>query len=295
MAAIEIEGLVKRYGSLEAVSGISLRVERGEVFALLGPNGAGKTTTVEILEGHRRRDAGGVSVLGHDPQDGGRRYRERIGIVLQSSGLDGALTVGETVDLYAAPYPAPRPTTEVLEIVGLAEKAGDRVRTLSGGQRRRLDLALGIVGDPDLIFLDEPTTGFDPSARRRAWSLVDALRGLGKTILLTTHYMDEAQHLADRVAVMAAGRLVAEGRPEDLGGDVRTTISFRLPEDAARASLPAPFTDAVGEVIAVQVDDPTAALHALTGWAVAAGTTLEGLEVSRPTLEDVYLELTGDG
>jgi ABC-2 type transport system ATP-binding protein len=294
MPAIEIDGLVKRYGSLEAVSGLSLRVERGEVFALLGPNGAGKTTTVEILEGHRRRDAGAVAVLGYDPERAGRRFRERIGIVLQSSGLDVALTVGETVDLYSSPYPAPRPRAEVLDIVGLGGKAHDRVRTLSGGQRRRLDLALGIVGDPDLIFLDEPTTGFDPSARRRAWSLVDALRGLGKTILLTTHYMDEAQHLADRVAVMAGGRIVAEGRPAELGGAMRTTISFRIPDRVDAGSLPAPFESESGPEISVQVDDATAALHAITGWSIATGTELHALDVSRPTLEDVYLELTGD-
>ena len=296
MAAIEIDGLVKRYGSLEAVAGISLRVAPGEVFALLGPNGAGKTTTVEILEGHRRRDAGSVRVLGHDPETGGRRFRERIGIVLQSSGIDGALSVRETVDLYAAAYPAPRAAGEVLEIAGLSDKSNARVTTLSGGQRRRLDLALGIVGNPDLLFLDEPTTGFDPSARRRAWDLVDRLRDLGTTILLTTHYMDEAQHLADRVAVMAGGVIVAEGAPGDLGsGDAAATVSFRLPGHVDRTSLPTPFAGVAGDPVSVRVEDVTAVLHALTGWAVAHGIDLEGLTVTRPTLEDVYLELTDDG
>ena len=298
MPAIEIDGLTKRYGGVAAVDGMSLRVEEGEVFALLGPNGAGKTTTVEILEGHRRRDGGRVSVLGEDPQQAGRGFRERIGIVLQSSGLDGVLTVAETIDLYRGLYPRPRPLGVVLDVVGLTEKRDARVGTLSGGQRRRLDLALGIVGDPDLIFLDEPTTGFDPSARRRSWELVDGLRRLGTTILLTTHAMDEAQHLADRVAVMVAGRIVAEGTPETIGGraDGAARIGFRLPEGVDAAELPAPFTGAVPEAgrIEMAVDHPTAALHALTGWAAERGIDLPALEVARPTLEDVYLSLTGE-
>jgi ABC-2 type transport system ATP-binding protein len=296
MAAIEIDGLVKHYGPLAAVEGVSLHVDEGEVLALLGPNGAGKTTTVEILEGHRRRDTGDVSVLGMDPERGGRVLRERIGIVLQSSGIDGQLTVRETLDLYAGLYPSPRPVGEVAALVGLEGKEHDRIATLSGGQRRRLDLAIGIVGDPEVLFLDEPTTGFDPSARRRAWGLVRDLRSLGTTILLTTHYMDEAQHLADRVVVMADGRVVAEGSPEKLGGtEARaTTVSFRLPEGAASGDLPEPFTGvpAPGGVVEVEVADPTAALHAVTSWAVGRGVSLDGLAVTRPTLEDVYLALT---
>jgi len=294
--AIEIEGLVKRYGGLEAVAGLSLTVAEGEVFALLGPNGAGKTTTVEILEGHRRRDEGTVSVLGTDPASGDRAFRERIGIVLQSSGIDRQLTVSEVLRLYAPMYPHPMPVDEVMEIVGLTPKADARVGTLSGGQVRRLDLALGVVGDPDLIFLDEPTTGFDPSARRRSWDLIDGLRQLGKTILLTTHYMDEAQHLADRVAVMSAGRIVAEGTPDEIGGrgGGSVIVRFGLPHGASAADLPSPFDAArvTSGVVEATVDDATAALHALTAWAVARGAELPGLTVSRPSLEDVYLTLT---
>jgi ABC-2 type transport system ATP-binding protein len=302
MPAIEISGLTKHYGDIAAVDGISLTVAEGEVLALLGPNGAGKTTTVEILEGHRRRDAGTVTVLGEDPQAAGRKYRERIGIVLQSSGLDGALTVVETVSLYAGLYPDPRPTAEVIDLVGLEEKSGARVKTLSGGQRRRLDLALGIVGRPELVFLDEPTTGFDPSARRRSWELIDALRGLGTTILLTTHYMDEAQNLADRVAVVVAGRIVAEGSPESIGGraDGSARIAFRLPPGVAAAEMPEPFSSAVpdGDRIELVVNRPTESLHRLTAWASERKLDLRALEVTRPSLEDVYLELTeadGDG
>ncbi|MCJ7725522.1 MAG: ABC transporter ATP-binding protein [Acidimicrobiia bacterium] len=298
MSAIEIEGLVKRYGSLEAVAGVSLTVEVGEVFALLGPNGAGKTTTVEILEGHRTRDGGSVSVLGVDPAVGGRAYRERIGIVLQSSGLDRQLSVSELLHLYAPMYPHPRPVDEVIEIVGLADKADARVKTLSGGQTRRLDLALGIIGDPDLIFLDEPTTGFDPSARRKSWTLIDGLRTLGKTILLTTHYMDEAQHLADRVAVMANGRIVAEGTPDEIGGRDAGSVRvwFALPAGTALAELPAPFDTAhlLGGVVEATVADPTRALHRLTSWAMERSIDLPGLTVTRPSLEDVYLALTDE-
>jgi ABC-2 type transport system ATP-binding protein len=294
--AVEIAGLVKRYGSLEAVAGVSLIVAEGEVLALLGPNGAGKTTTVEILEGHRTPDAGRVRVLGMDPRAGGRRFRERIGIVLQSCGIDRQLTVAELLRLYGPLYPHPRPVGEVLEIVGLTEKADARVGTLSGGQHRRLDLALGIIGDPDLIFLDEPTTGFDPSARRRSWRFIDGLRALGKTIFLTTHYMDEAQHLADRVAVMAHGRIVAEGSPDEIGGrsESAAVVRFRLPDGAEAADLPAPFDRAAAEdgVVEARVADPTEALFRLTSWARDRALSLPGLGVTRPSLEDVYLELT---
>jgi ABC-2 type transport system ATP-binding protein len=296
MPAIEIEGLVKRYGSLEAVAGLSLTVAEGEVFALLGPNGAGKTTTVEILEGHRRSDEGKVSVLGTDPASGGRAFRERIGIVLQSSGIERQLKVSEALRLYAPMYPHPMPVAEAMEIVGLTPKADARVGSLSGGQVRRLDLALGIIGDPDLIFLDEPTTGFDPSARRRSWDLIDRLRQLGKTILLTTHYMDEAQRLADRVAVMSAGRIVAEGTPDEIGGrgEGSVIVRFGLPDGASAADLPAPFDTArvISGVVEATVDDATPALHTLTAWAVGRGADLPGLTVSRPSLEDVYLMLT---
>jgi ABC-2 type transport system ATP-binding protein len=298
MAAIRVEGLRKSYGDVEAVAGVSFEVAEGECFALLGPNGAGKTTTVEVLEGYRSRSGGRVEVLGFDPERAERDFRERIGIVLQSAGIDRELTVTEVVTLFGGYYPHPRDPGKVIDLVGLAAKRHARCKTLSGGQQRRLDLALGIVGDPDLIFLDEPTTGFDPSARRRSWELVDSLRALGKTILLTTHYMDEAQSLADRVAIMAAGRIVAEGSPSTLGGrDVaEAEISFRLPKGAALDDLPATGPNRPrlrdGRVV-VPSGSPTAALHALTGWALARGHELEGLAVTRPSLEDVYLRLTG--
>ena len=293
-----MEGLERRYGQVDALRGISFHVERGEVFALLGPNGAGKTTTVEILEGHRPRTAGAVDVLGFDPATGGRRFRSQIGVVLQEAGIDGELTVREAIALFAGLYPAPRPVDDLVSLVGLGDKAAARVRTLSGGQRRRLDLALGLAGDPELLFLDEPTTGFDPEARRQAWALLDTLRALGKTVLLTTHYMDEVQHLADRVAVLVGGRVVAEGTPSGIGGrDVATAeIRFRLPIGARVADLP----NMIGEVVprgerdvTVRSEEPTAALLALTGWAVGWGGELEALEVARPTLEDVYLHLVG--
>ena len=231
MTAVEVRGLVKTYGSLRAVDGIDLTIEKGEVFSLLGPNGAGKTTTVEILEGHRESYDGSVQVLGFDPAAGGREFRERIGIVLQESAVEPELTVTEVLDVYGDVFPRRRPTGELIELVGLEEKSSARVKTLSGGQQRRLELALGLVGDPDLVFLDEPTTGFDPSARRQAWSIVENLAGLGKTILLTTHYMDEAQFLADRIAVIAAGSIVAEGTPDTLGGreQAEATIRFAIP------------------------------------------------------------------
>ena len=298
MAAIRVAGLSKRYGDVEAVRGIDFEVAEGECFALLGPNGAGKTTTVEILEGYRPRSAGEVEVLGFDPERSGVDFRERIGIVLQSSGIHRDLTVEEVISLFGGYYPRPRPTDEVIELVGLEEKRGARTKTLSGGQQRRLDLALGIVGDPDLIFLDEPTTGFDPSARRRSWELVDNLRRLGKTILLTTHYMDEAQSLADRVAVLAGGRIVASGSPASLGGrDVaEAVISFRLPPSTAPAELPSGLPEALDvqdDRVSLRTTTPTRTLNALTGWAMARGEELEALAVTRPSLEDVYLRLIG--
>jgi ABC-2 type transport system ATP-binding protein len=295
--AIAVTNLRKRYGELEAVRGIDFEVAEGECFALLGPNGAGKTTTVEILEGYRDRDAGEVEVLGLDPRRGGRDLRERVGIVLQSSGHFRELTVREVLDLFGGYYPAPRDSREVIDLVGLAEKAGTRIKTLSGGQQRRLDLALGLVGDPDLLFLDEPTTGFDPSARRRSWELIESLRDLGKTILLTTHYMDEAQNLADRVAILHAGRVVAAGTPDSLGGrdEGEAVIAFRLPAGTAVADLPdglggqaAPHEDRVR----LRTTEPTRALHVLTAWALARGEELDALTVTRPSLEDVYLQLT---
>ena len=260
--------------------GIDLEVQRGEVFAFLGPNGAGKTTTVEILEGYRKRSGGEVSVLGEDPQRGGRAWRERIGIVLQSCRLDPYLTVRESLGLYAGYYRAPRPVDEVIELVGLAGKADDRARSLSGGQQRRLDVGMALIGDPELLFLDEPTTGFDPSARRQAWETIAGLRDLGKTVFLTTHYMDEAQRLADRVMVIAGGEIVAAGTPADLGDRDRlpTTISYQLD----------------GEQISVSTTTPVADLHQLTERALKQGLELEGLEVTRPSLEDVYLSLTAE-
>jgi ABC-2 type transport system ATP-binding protein len=293
-AVIEIEGLRKSYGSLQAVKGIDLSIAEGEVFAMLGPNGAGKTTTVEILEGFRKRDAGRVSVLGFDPASGARRLKEQMGIVLQSTGIDPYLTVSETIEMYRGYYPHPRPLAEVIGLVGLEEKRNTKVDKLSGGQKRRLDVAIGLAGDPRVLFLDEPTTGFDPNARRNAWEVVKNLATLGKTIFLTTHYMDEAQYLADRVAVIAAGEIVAEGDPRSLAGrDVAsTTIRFRLP---AGAQLPEPIQQRVtlrDGRLELPTSDPTRVLHDLTSWALENRVPLEGLEVSRPSLEDVYLELT---
>ncbi len=296
--AARVSGLRKSYGTVQALRGVDLEIRRGEVFGLLGPNGAGKTTLVEILEGHRDRDAGEVSVLGFDPGRGERALRERIGIVLQEEGLDGVLRVREAVELYSAAYPRPRDPDECIELVGLASKRDARIETLSGGQRRRLDLALGIAGDPELIFLDEPTTGFDPSARRAAWEVIDGLRSLGKTILLTTHYMDEAQNLADRVAVIAAGLIAAEGSPESIGGrDVGAAlVAFRAPAGVPVGELPLPGgEDASNGRISFSTATPTLDLAPLMAWASERGLELEGLTVTRPTLEDVYLELTDTG
>jgi ABC-2 type transport system ATP-binding protein len=293
VTAIVVDGLRKSYGAVEAVRGVSFQVEEGEVVGLLGPNGAGKTTTVEILEGYRKRDAGNVSVLGIDPHTGGRKFRERVGLVLQEAAVPPMLSVTELVELYRGYYPAPRPAAEIIELVGLTEKAGERVRKLSGGQQRRLDVALGLVGDPELIFLDEPTTGFDPSARRAAWEVVRNMRTLGKTILLTTHYMDEAQFLADRICVIAAGKVVAQGTPETLraGSEQLTHVRFELPDGVAVTALPlaAKLNDGVA---LIETATPTRTLNDLTTWALAQGLELPNLEVARPSLEDVYLELT---
>ncbi len=297
MAVIEVRGLRKSYGDLEAVAGIDLEVAQGEVFALLGPNGAGKSTTVEILEGHRIRNAGEVSVLGFDPGTAGARFRSRIGIVLQTEAIEKELTITEALEIYGGIYPKRIPARHLIELVGLNEKADTRIKQLSGGQRRRLELALGLVGDPDLLFLDEPTTGFDPSARRQAWTVVDGLRSLGKTILLTTHYMDEAQHLADRVAIISKGVIVAEGTPDGLGDRMSAgyRISFRL-TNPGPIELPVgfDFSTSPDHVVAVTTDEPERTLHALTGWALERGVALVNLSVAQPTLEDVYLELVGE-
>ena len=277
MSAIEVSGLLKSYGPREVLHGVSFRVEPGEVFALLGPNGAGKTTTVEILEGYRGRDGGEVAVLGTDPSRGGSDFRARIGIVLQSSAVYPLLSVREILDLFAGYYQHARDVNEVIELVGLGEKHDSRVRTLSGGQLRRLDLALALVGDPELIFLDEPTTGFDPAARRQAWETIRGLRELGRSILLTTHYMEEAQALADRLAILRDGRIVATGSPRELlSGAAGVEIRYRRD----------------GEEHVIATDEPTRVLHELTSEALAGGYELEDIEVRRRSLEDLYLELT---
>jgi ABC-2 type transport system ATP-binding protein len=290
--AVRVRGLRKAYGELTALDGVDLTVGRGEVLALLGPNGAGKTTMVEILEGHRRADAGSVSVLGYDPGKRERAFRAKIGIVLQEAGLDPAITVREALELYGAAYPNPKPALELLELVGLEDRPDERASNLSGGQRRRLDLALGLVGDPELIFLDEPTTGFDPAARRQSWETIANLRSLGKSILLTTHYMEEAQRLADRVVVLARGRVVAEGTPDELGSDdASSLVGFRLPAFHEGLALPA---DALVDrgAVSFRTDTPTRDLAPLLEWAAHRGMELEHLTVTRPTLEDVYLDLT---
>ena len=300
MSIVVVEDLHKRYGDNHAVRGLSLTIEEGEVFAVVGPNGAGKTSTVEILEGHRTRTSGRVEVLGFDPESGGRAYRERIGIVLQEAGMDERFTVRELVSLYAGFYPAPRAVDEVIELVGLTGKADERTKTLSGGQRRRVDLALGLIGDPELLYLDEPTTGFDPSARRQAWDVVAGLCEVGKTVVLTTHYMEEAYRLADRVAVVARGELVALGTPEELVARTsagRSVLRFLLPTGVSGSELP----QLDGEV---ELDDQrvvvrslalTADLHTVTGWAGARGIELDGLALERGSFEDTYLELIGAG
>jgi ABC-2 type transport system ATP-binding protein len=296
--AIRVRGLRKSYdGVARALDGVDLDVRRGEVLAVLGPNGAGKTTLVEILEGHRAADAGEVSVLGHDPAARERAFRARIGIVLQEDGIDGSLTVREAVDLYSAAYPHPRAAAEVLDLVGLGDRPDVRVSALSGGQRRRLDLALGIAGDPELVFLDEPTTGFDPSARRHSWELISALRDLGKTILLTTHYMDEAQHLADRVMVITRGTVIAEGTPDTLGRGAgeAALVAFRIPYGVAADELPWPFDAEVERRerhVSFRTHTPTRDLAPLLSWGAENEIELEALTVTRPTLEDVYLQLT---
>ena len=277
MAAVSVSDLRKSYGNVDALRGVTFEIAPGEVFGLLGPNGAGKTTTVEILEGYRERDAGDVEVLGVDPAAAGREWRQRIGVVLQSTAMYETITVAESLELFAGYYDAPRAVDEVIELVGLGDKRDSLVRKLSGGQRRRLDLGLALVGDPELVFLDEPTTGFDPGARRRAWETIRSLRSLGKTILLTTHYLDEAEQLADRVAVLREGTIIAVGTPAELTRSVPAT-EIRYRRD--------------GREVVLQTEEPTRVLHELTAEALAAGVDLDGIEVRRPTLEDIYLALT---
>jgi ABC-2 type transport system ATP-binding protein len=294
--AIDARGLRKTYGALEALCGIDLQVARGAIFALIGPNGAGKTTAVEILEGYRSLSGGTVRVLGHDPARNELDFKAKIGIVLQSTAVEPYLTVEEVIELFRGYYPHPRPLDEVIELVGLVDKRSERVRRLSGGQQRRLDVAIGLAGDPELLFLDEPTTGFDPSARRAAWGMIKNLRAIGKTVFLTTHYMDEAQELADRVAIISKGHIVAEGTPRDLTGRAGDTrIAFRSGD--ALAALPPELRSAAqledGRVI-ITTAEPTRTLHFLTSWAIERGTELTEITVSRSTLEDVYLSLTGE-
>ena len=295
---ISVKGLRKSYGDLVAVRDVDLEVERGEIFAFLGPNGAGKTTTISVLEGYLDRDAGEVSVLGEDPAKAGRDWRGRVGFVLQECRMEGLLTVRETLEMYAGYYERPRSVPETIELVGLADKADDRAGKLSGGQQRRLDVAVALIGDAELLFLDEPTTGFDPSARRQAWHVISGLRDLGKTVMLTTHYMDEAQELADRVAVIAAGEIIAVGTPDDLGGraEAASTVSFDRPAGGGVADPQAAVSGewlSDGGRLVLRTPDPTRSLNELTGWALARGIELGHLEVTRPSLEDVYLELTG--
>lgn len=296
MPAVSVDGLIRSYGQLRAVDGVSFEVEAGEVFALLGPNGAGKTTTIEILEGFRDRDAGEVTVLGIDPGDrrSGRRLRSQLGVVLQELAVEPFLSVRQVLERNAGYYPAPRPVGEVIELIGLAEKADAKVKTLSGGQQRRLDVGLGIVGNPALLFLDEPTTGLDPAGRRGSWELVRRLAGEGTTVILTTHYMEEAEALADQVAIIAGGRIVAHGPPASLGGRDRgaATIRFRLPAGITPEDLPVAVS-ADGESVELRTDRELETLYELTRWALEHEVRLTGLTVSRHTLEDVYLQLTG--
>ena len=297
MSAVIVEGLRKSYGRVKAVCGVSFTVEPGEVFALLGPNGAGKTTTLGVLEGYRDRDAGRVEVLGTDPAAGGRALRERVGIVLQDIAVQRYLTVREALQRTAAYYPRPRSVDEIIALVGLVAQAGTRVRRLSGGQQRRLDLALAVIGRPDLLFLDEPTTGFDPSARREAWTLIRDLRALGTTILLTTHYMDEAQALADHIAVIASGELLALGAPDTIGGRdlAESVVRFAVSPAVEPSQLPLSdgFSYDAG-VVTVRTTDPVRLLYTVTTWSMRVDVHIDGLTVTRPSLEDVYLELTGE-
>jgi ABC-2 type transport system ATP-binding protein len=295
--AITVSGLRKAYGEHEAVGGIDFEVARGEVFGFLGPNGAGKTTTIEILEGYRERTAGQVSVLGLDPAAPTREWRERIGLVLQECELDPLLTVRETMAEFASFYPKPRPVDQTIDLVGLAEKRDSRVGSLSGGQRRRLDVGVGIVGDPELLFLDEPTTGFDPSARREAWTMIEGLKALGTTIVLTTHYMDEAQHLADEVVILREGQIVAQGSPDKLGAELGrdSVIRFRIPagvnadEVASVLGIPPQLS---GGVATLPSRDPQRDLYRLLEWAARRDLELHDLEVRRPSLEDIFLDVT---
>jgi ABC-2 type transport system ATP-binding protein len=293
MTAVRAEGLTKSYGSVTALAGLHLEVATGEVVALLGPNGAGKTTTVEILEGYRRPDSGRVDVLGTDPATAGAALKQRVGIVLQEAGLEDELTVRESIDFLRPAYHRPREVDELIELVGLREKANQRIKRLSGGQKRRLDLALALVGSPELLFLDEPTTGFDPAARRDAWSMIAGLATAGTTVLLTTHYLEEAQALADRVVVIAEGRVLAEGPPSSLGNRMTAaaTIKFRLSQPGQQETLGV-IADPAGSV-SITTHEPTPELHRITGIALENHIALEGLEVSRPSLEDAYLELIG--
>jgi len=298
-AAIEVRDLRMRYGAVEAVRGIDLDVATGEVFGFLGPNGAGKTTTIEILEGYRARTAGEVSVLGVDPARATRAWRDRLGLVLQSCELDPLLTVRETLSLFAGFYTNARPVDEIVDLVGLADKRDVRIGRLSGGQRRRADVGVALVGDPELVFLDEPTTGFDPAARREAWSMIEGLKALGKTVFLTTHYMDEAQHLADRVAILRAGQIVAVGAPDELGEGLRaeTIVTFRALAPSDLETLRARVDSAahvVGETTTLRTADAQVTLGRLLAWADERGVVLEHLEVRRPDLEDIFLELVGD-
>jgi ABC-2 type transport system ATP-binding protein len=295
--AISVSGLRKAYGENEAVRGLDFEVAAGEVFGFLGPNGAGKTTTIEILEGYRERSAGEVAVFGVDPGRPTRAWRNRVGLVLQECELDPLWTVREAISLFARFYDSPRPVEETIELVGLGDKRDARIGTLSGGQKRRADVAIGIVGDPDLIFLDEPTTGFDPTARRDSWNMIEGLKALGKTVFLTTHYMDEAQHLADRVAILREGRIVAQGRTEELGESLgrSTVIGFTLDgtlgiEDV-RTRVSAPIQVA-GNRVEIETGQPQRDLYALLGLAEQRGVKLDELEVRRPNLEDIFLELT---